>query len=1328
MLPNFTAYPQFAPNQILTSGNLNQLYDYLGEQERLTRTHLIGIGIVCGLEATLNDAGTQLTISRGCGVTSAGHLIIWDEDEPLEFRRPYTMPDDIDYDFFDLPDNSGDTYPLWELTTDRDDDGEAVALDHDFLTGINQDTDAGEGDEKVLLLLFECRVRDNSNCTPTSCDDKGQTVETAIRPLLARRRDIEEIRRVLALDNPGVEAYYALFQTQAERLGLVTLRGPRFDVMNTRPATTRQLFEAYRTALSAPLLARVQSALDAAYTALAPLLSGHPANPFAGLVTGLSHLHDGSLLQSVQALSYQYYFDHLATIIAAYDELRDRAEDLFGLCCPDDRIFPRHLVLHHFTANGISNDLRHVWVSSPVQNRQSEAGRELASLFARLVALVQPTELPTAPLRQTIRITPSFLGRPLSDKAIPYYYDASAVLTYWNYRLTRRGRADQNLGYDAPTWNATDDFVRRPLVYDPEPRNFLRIEGAVGQPFPMVVKELRDQITAFRLPIDLVALRTGNLGAETNVADHALHFADLESQYATFRAGLLGRLAEVAVRFYDTKILDDQGQAQPPTLLGTPRAPLLQRLGSYRYLRGTVGEFYEQNYDLHTAASPFGTGLNGFYFVHLLAIHRMVRLEDSFALRLRDLDFSAAENALSTIQGGGRFFARVAALGLNDAQSGGVTTNPKIDLEEYSDQLDELITAGDLDALRALYDTYVTRRKEVLERQLFVKFQDEHPGLQFRAGAPPGGTFVLVYHGEGRGDGTAPRTGSFRIAGRVLIGSQPVPGVTVVVRDATIGTVTNADGRFSLTVNNLPVTLRLSLSFLVSASREYVVTREEDFHVIDLLGNDQPTGETPIPGIRTNIVIADFYLPYRCCGSGAPIHVFPPTPPEPPAEELRASLEQAGCSSQVRERVTAPVRFTASGGVPPYFIRDANGNRQPLPPDPIVLPNGAEVTVTDNDGQEVPLTVALLPVLSVQLVGSPNCADDNLTYTHDFTVSGGKPPYQFTQPDGTSQRVETNEVATISGIPSGKGFDLTVTDDSPEPCSQTIDVPAHTCDVTDPECGLPCGGIATRQSYPLWAQQPVNESVVYEDFRLTVDDLRLTTADGNVFAFDDPTLRALNRNIAVILSRNQPLTLGNFGSAMQPILESIMKSVDADINGPIGLENDERSLQLSADVAERFNRLTAEFFTCDRFELRVSVGYVETQGSTGTKVERAHEYEYTNDGVRPGGENEPFPAFDRFRIDRCDRDADPRPQCEKELSVTIEFDADGRDLFLDAQPSDGVDEPVFWWDIPLAEPGLAIGKSVTSRYANIEGHSLIWVLMVDPETGCFAVDSHDDFN
>ena len=50
MLPVNISYPFFEANQVLSNEHLNQLFNYLDEQERLTRTNLIGIGIVCGLE------------------------------------------------------------------------------------------------------------------------------------------------------------------------------------------------------------------------------------------------------------------------------------------------------------------------------------------------------------------------------------------------------------------------------------------------------------------------------------------------------------------------------------------------------------------------------------------------------------------------------------------------------------------------------------------------------------------------------------------------------------------------------------------------------------------------------------------------------------------------------------------------------------------------------------------------------------------------------------------------------------------------------------------------------------------------------------------------------------------------------------------------------------------------------------------------------------------------------------------------------------------------------------------------------------------------------
>ncbi|MCB0550981.1 MAG: hypothetical protein KDD19_25650, partial [Phaeodactylibacter sp.] len=128
MLPVNVSYPFFQPNQVLSNEHLNQLFNYLDEQERLTRTNLIGIGIVCGLNPKVATDGTSIRISQGCGVTSKGFLIVWKDPGPLEFFRPYVAPEDVRYDtFIDDSMNPEEPFPLWELMPDRNDDPDARA-------------------------------------------------------------------------------------------------------------------------------------------------------------------------------------------------------------------------------------------------------------------------------------------------------------------------------------------------------------------------------------------------------------------------------------------------------------------------------------------------------------------------------------------------------------------------------------------------------------------------------------------------------------------------------------------------------------------------------------------------------------------------------------------------------------------------------------------------------------------------------------------------------------------------------------------------------------------------------------------------------------------------------------------------------------------------------------------------------------------------------------------------------------------------------------------------------------------------------------------------
>ena len=85
-------YPVFEDNQVLSSANLNQIVNYLDEQERLTRANLIGIGIVCGLEVTWNADDATIRLSKGCGVTSEGYLIVETDNVELESDNRSSRP------------------------------------------------------------------------------------------------------------------------------------------------------------------------------------------------------------------------------------------------------------------------------------------------------------------------------------------------------------------------------------------------------------------------------------------------------------------------------------------------------------------------------------------------------------------------------------------------------------------------------------------------------------------------------------------------------------------------------------------------------------------------------------------------------------------------------------------------------------------------------------------------------------------------------------------------------------------------------------------------------------------------------------------------------------------------------------------------------------------------------------------------------------------------------------------------------------------------------------------------------------------------------------
>ncbi|WP_373396438.1 hypothetical protein V8V91_17195 [Algoriphagus halophilus] len=91
------SYPVFEADQVLSNGHLNNLLNYLEQQERLTRIKLLGRGIVCGLE--IQSSPSEISISKGCGLTSQGYLIQLCDTSYSSYTNytPPTLPNDLTF-------------------------------------------------------------------------------------------------------------------------------------------------------------------------------------------------------------------------------------------------------------------------------------------------------------------------------------------------------------------------------------------------------------------------------------------------------------------------------------------------------------------------------------------------------------------------------------------------------------------------------------------------------------------------------------------------------------------------------------------------------------------------------------------------------------------------------------------------------------------------------------------------------------------------------------------------------------------------------------------------------------------------------------------------------------------------------------------------------------------------------------------------------------------------------------------------------------------------------------------------------------------------------
>lgn len=561
-----TSYPIFENGQVLTSVQLNDLTEYLEEQDRLSRRALSGIGVVCGFDVDVE--GAVVHISKGVAVTSEGFLITAEAQAHDRFR-PYEVPvptaeeaseDDIAearYPFL-FPD--GETQiPVFEL------------LDTDFAPAPGEPDPsaltAGFLADKTVMLFLECRLEALKSCDVNDCADKGAERRFTLRRLLVTRAQADAMlaqeekiagRPIDPATHPRLELPYI----RIEKLGLA-----RHGVGSFAGLFGRVLTIALKLAQSLP------KALRAAYAAYEHLLGDLYAEgeePFPD--TYFSNLW-GQLLRNI--FMVQYFYDYMRDVAMAYNEFVEAASKFETECLPDPARFPKHVLLGDATAipdaftaefptaadvlafdqnkatAGVGLPRRprarrtHFTPSPAARNRPRL--EEVRALFLRmhLLALTYRTQgLMAAP----IRVTPSRDdAAPLSERAIPFHYafDADADLfRNWSPRKTRANLLSTVYSY---RFSAPDDA--HPFFFRIDDQDFIRVEGVVGKPLGSAMAELiaYKQTLGLSFSIEPVFMKL-TTGADDKTGA-ALDSASAAVAAAAVRKLLLCRFSELDLIF-----------------------------------------------------------------------------------------------------------------------------------------------------------------------------------------------------------------------------------------------------------------------------------------------------------------------------------------------------------------------------------------------------------------------------------------------------------------------------------------------------------------------------------------------------------------------------------------------------------------------------------------------------------------------------------------------------------------------------------------------------------------------------------------------------------
>lgn len=516
-----TQYRKFSKGQYIEHTQFNEFLDFFEDQDRLSRVMLQGVGIVCGLKPNLiytNKILTSVQLSQGVAITTDGDLLTLNNTS--EVSKDLYMSDlktinieSKNYTHFKAYDNFKVGYPsfydekgleqveLWELVTVEETNNDFQPISN--LSNLQ---------DKYMLLYLEDYEKDIKPCRGVDCDNHGVQQIRNLKVLVTNAKGIVRILgedRLIIDPITGEGKRSRKDRVQPHSLFLNDIMKP---VKQERVIVERLVLENADKGLSpADLNKLYKNALEKNGYGEFVFKKINAISEIIGTQTVYHQAFKDTLVNILnQKIGFQYAYDVMKDLMDTYSEIIQLLPKSFTKGFPDLDSFPKHVMLGKLVSDIQLDEFRHRFYNSPVLDDENatERVKVLMNRFSQQVQNFKyPLRVEVGPeIKSQIKITPSQKLNPLSDKAIPFYYQTSGdFLKTWNFDKTNNRSSRDNLGFNTDLV-ASDMYVKEPLYFNIDKNSFYNIEGHQGMNYREVFSQLKEIKDKFQLGFDVMVL------------------------------------------------------------------------------------------------------------------------------------------------------------------------------------------------------------------------------------------------------------------------------------------------------------------------------------------------------------------------------------------------------------------------------------------------------------------------------------------------------------------------------------------------------------------------------------------------------------------------------------------------------------------------------------------------------------------------------------------------------------------------------------------------------------------------------------------------------